>query len=161
MEFQLYLNLLWGVAEIGCEELPIINPLQWGLCYIHPLLVFFLSDMDKVTSGRLSVLLLFLGIRGGGFDRSLISKNEPTLLLFESSCRISIFHGMWDAEAVNVVPLCLRPFFLSRFCLEESWILGRYSCKSCVHKGICADPSSKQYLALGIVEKQLPADVTL
>lgn len=53
--------------------------------------------------------------------------------------------------------LCFGPFLPSSFCLDDSWIL----CRSCIDKDIHADTNSKQYLALGIVQKQLPADMTL
>lgn len=73
---------------------------------------------------------------------------------------LQFFNGVWVAEDVNVVLLYFGPSLPSKLCLGESWIIGRRLCKSCIDRDICADPGSKQYVVLGIVHKQLPADVT-
>lgn len=108
----------------------------------------FLFKLCELTKGTLSFPLAFLEDKRRWF-RSLRSKKEPILLIFESLCHTSIFNGMWDAKVVNVVLLCFGPFFPYSFCLDESWILGRCSCRRCVDKDICADPSSKQYFSSG------------
>ena len=51
------LNLLWEIAEVGGQGLPIILP-EWFLFYMHSPLVFFLRDMNEVTNGSRFFFLL-------------------------------------------------------------------------------------------------------
>lgn len=147
MELLLYLNLLWGTAEVGCEDFTII--IQISDCFIF-ILFWFSSDVNKVTGQSLS----FLSISGFREKEKVIlifeiQKWTHLTHTFECSCRISIFNGIWEAEDVNVLLLCYGPLPPchptppARFCLDESWILGRCSWKLCIDKDICTDPSSK------------------
>lgn len=94
------------------------NPLNWSLFYVNSPLIF--KSCEQCNKWEPFFPFLFLEGKRMWFW-SLRSKNEPTLLLFESSCQnSSIFNGIWATKDVNVVRLCFGRSFPSKFCLDES-----------------------------------------